>query len=169
MRRQQSTLVRDMKIVPIQSAQHLVRVAAAYCWDEWSDRFHGEFYIKSKEELMAEMTSSFSCQCYVAHVDNMFLGTVSVHVCDMPSRFPHLTPWIQSLYVPHEFRRLGIGLALMSYATTNLRRSLIFPIKNDSYIYMQCKVQNIKWYLNQGWEGYHISHKEPIVVLMKHG
>lgn len=162
-----SVLLRDMKIVPLQTVPHFARVAASYCWDEWSTRFQSEFYMRTKEDLIQEMMWSFTCQCFVAHVDNLFLGTVCIHVCDLPSRLPHLTPWVQSLFVVPEFRKRGIGRALLDYVTSNVRRSFVFPISNDPHMYLHCKHNNVKWFKQQGWEPYHLFHHESIVVMSK--
>jgi GNAT superfamily N-acetyltransferase len=51
----------------------------------------------------------------VAHDGDLFLGTVSVIACDEGGR-PHYTPWIAALWVEPEYRRRGIGAALVDKA-----------------------------------------------------
>jgi GNAT superfamily N-acetyltransferase len=51
----------------------------------------------------------------VAHEGGRFIGTVSVIACDEETR-PHYTPWVAALWVEPEFRRQGIGAALVEQA-----------------------------------------------------
>jgi GNAT superfamily N-acetyltransferase len=51
----------------------------------------------------------------VAQEDDTFIGTVSIIACDEATR-PHYTPWVAALWVEPDYRRRGIGAALVERA-----------------------------------------------------
>jgi len=53
--------------------------------------------------------------CVVAHRGDVFLGTASLIAADLEER-PDLTPWVAGVWVDAEYRRQGVGGALVRKA-----------------------------------------------------
>jgi predicted N-acetyltransferase YhbS len=53
----------------------------------------------------------------VAHEGDTFVGTVSLIACDEETR-PQYTPWVAALWVEPEYRRQGVGAALVEQAAS---------------------------------------------------
>lgn len=82
--------------------------------------------------------------CLVAHDNGRYLGSVLGIASDLDER-PELSPWVAALWVEPEFRRQGVGAALVKAALTEtfgLGREVAF---------LCATAEKRAMYQNQGW------------------
>jgi len=79
----------------------------------WRERGFPRDYIV--ERLHESLDASAIPFALVAHDNGVFAGTASVIPSDLEER-PALTPWIAAVWVDPEFRKRGIGEALVEAA-----------------------------------------------------
>jgi GNAT superfamily N-acetyltransferase len=91
--------------------QH-VEAVARWIYDEWTHVTDPEL-----ETQVARTRTWLSHDriplCLVALDGARCVGTISIFVDDLPA-LPDLTPWLAAFYVDREWRRRGVGAALMT-------------------------------------------------------
>jgi GNAT superfamily N-acetyltransferase len=116
---------------------------------EWQ---HGQFGFLSpatslEQRLARYATHTGHCQVpttFVAHLDGVPVGCASLVANDMFDR-PELTPWLASVYVLPDFRRQGIGAALVNRVVEEAR-ALAQP---QVYLYT---TDRVPFYTLLGWQ-----------------
>jgi predicted N-acetyltransferase YhbS len=142
-------------------ADHPEFIPALAKWqhDEWGRHSPGD----SVEARMARLQSSLNRDCIpltvIAFDERVLLGAASLVHHDMDTRL-ELSPWLASVFVGSDHRRLGIGAQLvrriMSEAT-----ALKVPLL---YLYT---VHSEKFYANLGWSlQEHTAYHEQKVAIM---
>lgn len=112
-----NTLILDLRSDP-----HHLATLAEWHQEEWAHLNPGEtlgMRIRRMEGYLGEafVPSMFICRC-----DGGLAGSAAVVACDMDTR-PGLTPWLASVFVPPEFRRRGIGAALVRHTMAETSRA----------------------------------------------
>ena len=93
----------------------LAYIVGKACFDEWPDMAMKDFGLNSAEEFTADLLANKLNRdkapfVLVAHTnEGGFVGTVTLHPCDMPNDRPKLTPWMACLVVSVQFQRKGVG------------------------------------------------------------
>ena len=103
-----------MRIVPLELAPTLVATAADRIWAAWW-RDAGYPLAAITERLAKSLGPDAVPTSFVALAGDTFLGTVSLIASDLEER-PGYTPWIAALWVEPDWRRRGIGAALVAEA-----------------------------------------------------
>jgi GNAT superfamily N-acetyltransferase len=80
----------------------------------------------------------------IAHEGDTFIGTVSVILCDEETR-PQYTPWVAALWVEPEYRRRGIGAALVEKAAAFAFQS------GADWVYLLSGPHRRAFYEGLGW------------------
>jgi len=80
-----------------------------------------------------------------AECDGVFVGTVSLIVCDEPER-SDLAPWLAALWVAPDVRKAGIGAALVREIE---RRAAAL---NIARLYLSARPQVATFYEKRGWQ-----------------
>ncbi len=111
------TAILDLRSEP----QHLAALAEWH-QEEWAHLNPGEtlpMRIERMQEYLGEplVPSMFICRC-----DGALAGSAAVVACDMDTR-PGPTPWLASVFVAPEFRRRGIGAALVRHTMAETSRA----------------------------------------------
>jgi GNAT superfamily N-acetyltransferase len=96
----------------------------------------------------------------VAHDGERFLGTVSLIACDEETR-PQYTPWIAALWVEPDYRRCGIGAALVDKAA-----KLAFDI-GAQRVYLLTRERRLSFYEGMGWLGLEAGAPEAGLFILK--
>jgi GNAT superfamily N-acetyltransferase len=88
------------------------------------------------------------------------VGSVSIVDGDDLDGFEHLGPWLASLFVPPEHRRLGIGTRLVTHVMTTARRLSIERLHLFT-------ADRVAWYESLGWIVLTTAraNREPVTVM----
>lgn len=102
----------------------LVATVAGWHWSEWGHVDPGGSLESWTEGLHARTNRNRIPATYVAFVGDEPVGSVVLVDHDMPDRedLAHLRPWLAGLFVPSEFRGLGVGSALIRHAEAEAAR-----------------------------------------------
>jgi len=108
-------------ILHLAKARSTIPILAKWLYEEWgylheNDSIHRR--IMSLENQVDETKIPFT---YVALIDKMPAGTASVVTTDIPDR-RDLTPCVASVLVHKNYRRTGIGSALMKAVEKHAQR-----------------------------------------------
>jgi len=112
---------------------------AGWLWSFWGNPSNYEFY----RSLVAHGKDDDFPLIYVAFIDAKPVGTVALWRADLLSR-QDLFPWLADLYVPPEYRSMGVGSALQDFALAKTKE-LGYPAL---YLYTPL----IGYYEKSGWE-----------------
>jgi predicted N-acetyltransferase YhbS len=99
----------EASIEPLGDHKHLIEVTAEWHWREFSKTTDLDFWIAARAR---EARNRGVPRAWVAFVNQEPVGTVSLIESNMDTR-PDLTPWLAALYVLPQYRRQGIGRALV--------------------------------------------------------
>ncbi len=99
----------DLNIEPLGAHKDLIEVTAEWHWREFGEGTDFDFWIAARTR---EARSRGVPCAWVALVETVPVGTVSLIESNMDTR-PDLTPWLAALYVLPQYRRMGIGKALV--------------------------------------------------------
>lgn len=132
-----------MQIDYLPEFPELLNQLAPYLYKEWGHH-NGEKSVEDRIRFMApRMTSGGVPTCFVAHEGGEALGTVSLIEDDFEIR-PQYTPWLASLYVLPNKRKLGVGKGLMGSVEEEAARLGIKTL----YLTTEDKES---YYEKQGW------------------
>ena len=138
--------------------QHLHQVA---CWifEEWGYLIEGLTIEKVEARLQTHLHPDTIPLTLVASQNQHPVGTASLVFEDMSSR-PDLSPWLASVYVFPEYRKQGIGSALVS-AVEEIGKKL-----NVRKLYLFTPDQQ-RFYARLGWLAYEqTEYRGRLVVVM---
>jgi GNAT superfamily N-acetyltransferase len=129
---------------------HLIPLLGRWYWEEWGP-FEPERSLASWIAMLAPRTLRDEIPTiYVAlaagplpRTEETPVGTASLIAADM-STHPELSPWLAGVYVVPEYRRQGIGRALV-HRVMSTAAALSVP---RLYLFTDSKQ---RWYANLGW------------------
>lgn len=106
-----------------------------------------ETTIEQCEEILRSRLNDdcLSC-CFLAFIEDEFVGTVSLTANDIPTK-PELSPCIAHLFVSEQYRCQNIGQSLVEYAKQKLKEMNF----QTAYLYTVNKTVH-KWYEKLGWK-----------------
>lgn len=133
-----------MEIRHLGDCPKVIPQIAGWLFDEWGRFVPGASVERGVARLGERIHKDRIPLTLVAMDGEAVIGTVSVIDCDMETR-PDLSPWLASLFVAPEHRRLGIGSALMEAAVQETKRlgtETLFLFTNTSEAL----------YVKRGWE-----------------
>jgi predicted N-acetyltransferase YhbS len=113
-----------MQILPLKQRPDLAAQLAGLHAAEWGHLYTDWTADAALQELLNEPPFNRLPATLVAVKDRVLLGSVSVIYDDLPG-WPHLNPWVASLYVVEPERGKGIGSVLLSAAEALLRNHSI--------------------------------------------
>ena len=111
----------------LQNYLHLADEVALYCWCEWNKSIVEELKLFSQDAVKNDILSN--TDCFVCISGGELQGFICVGKCDFPSRYQHLTPWIQNFYVLPQHRNQGVGSKLFKHAIdycNNIRINTVY-------------------------------------------
>jgi GNAT superfamily N-acetyltransferase len=108
----------------------------------WKKRGHPIEYVADR--LREHLDASPIPFALVAHDGSSFMGTTLVIVSDMDER-PQYTPWIAAVWVDPEYRKHGVGAALVEHAAYSAFAAGI------NRIYLCATREKRNFYLKRSW------------------
>jgi GNAT superfamily N-acetyltransferase len=133
-----------MNIVNLASAPEHIPTIAAWHHAEWGYLNPGGA-LESRIERMQRYLKGASVPAMYIGVDGEhLLGTAALVESDMDSH-PELSPWLASVYVNPDYRKRGVGAALVKHLVSQAK------INGFSRLYLFTPDQS-KFYQGLGWE-----------------
>ena len=116
--------ITPIRVVPLGDRPELIPTLAGWLYEQWG-YFHDHDSVDRRiSELRERLDSARVPVAFVALSSDesgaMPIGTASLTADDLDTR-PDLTPWLASVFVPAEFRRIGVGAALVEAVVAHAR------------------------------------------------
>ena len=107
-----------LRIEQLANRPELLPVVAAWIYNEWWQDVEDANPAKLTDLLRAHLVADQIPLTLVASLDSLAVGTASLLAHDVGTeRWPQLSPWAAAVYVVPEYRRSGIGAALVNAVT----------------------------------------------------
>ena len=121
-----------------------IPVIAQWHQNEWQ-HISPDLSTRSRIELYSSYKNSPAVpNCLIALVDDKPAGSASLVFSDMQT-YPHLSPWLASVYVDTPYRCNGIASQLITQCISNARQSGIQTL----YLFTP---EQTDFYRNRGWK-----------------
>lgn len=134
-----------MRIDLLQNNMQLADEVSMYAWCEWNKSIVEELNIFSQDAVKNDIL--VNTVCFVALNDSgELVGFICVGKCDFPSRYQHLTPWIQNFYVVPQHRNQGLGSRLFDHALDYCK------VTHVSTVYLWTYEAHLSFYQRRGFE-----------------
>lgn len=131
--------------------------------EEWAYLNPGQSYDERVYKMQAYLNDDFVPSTWLAEENGVLLGSAAIIESDMETH-PALTPWMASVFVKAEYRRKGIGSALVKHVVASAKQAgyetlyLFTPDQQSLYqklgwkklhdeIYRGCEVTIMKYEL----------------------
>ena len=150
-----------MQILPLKQRPNLATQLAGLHAAEWGHLYTDWTEDAALQEFLHEPPFNRLPATLVAVEGRVLLGSVSVIYDDLPG-WPHLNPWLASLYVVEPERGKGIGSVLLSAAEALLRSHKV----PRAYVFTE---QQAAYFQRFGWVKYADSkaNGHDVVILIK--
>jgi len=134
--------VHKLVITNLQKKPEFLGTVANRIWEAWSksEGLALEQVIERGEEIIRSSTEF----TLVAHIDEAFVGTISLIKSDLDER-PELTPWLAGLWVDTAYRKHRVGSRLLAAAEHQAF------LANFDRLYLCCVRQLRAFYHSAGW------------------
>lgn len=137
----------DFTVSDLRDQPQFFDTVADRIWQAWS-QYEGlafDAYVASLRELLDREALPFAL---VAHRGDVYLGSALGVASDLDLR-PHYTPWVASVWVEPEHRRLHVGQTLVAHIRDALfalghRRVYLFSVPELRDFYMRQRWQPIE-------------------------
>ena len=131
-----------VEVVNLIDNQQYLEEVSKWIWQEWSKE-HGakleDIIYRSKHSINANNVP----QMYIAKYKNEVIGVVSIWTNDLTAR-QDLSPWMATLYVKQEFRKMGVG--------KKLQYKCIQEAKKMKYKNLYLITDHENYYEKTGWK-----------------
>lgn len=134
-----------MRIDLLQNNLHLADDVAMYTWCEWNKSITEDPNIYSQDAVKNDILSNTICFLALTDSDDL-AGFICVGKCDFPSRYQHLTPWIQNFYVLSQYRNKWLGSRLFDHALNYCLATKI------SIVYLWTYDDHLSYYQRRGFQ-----------------
>lgn len=117
--------ITPIRVVPLGDHPEVIPTLAGWLYEQWG-YFHDHDSVERRiGELRERLDATRIPVAFVALSSHesgaMPIGTASLTADDLDTR-PDLTPWLASVFVPAEYRRSGVGAALVEAVVAQARR-----------------------------------------------
>jgi GNAT superfamily N-acetyltransferase len=151
----------EITVIPIADRPDLVPVIARWLWEAFSqDDGHS---LDQTQALVATSVSEVGPpQCFVLLVNGEPVGTASLTAEDLDER-PDLTPWMASVFVVPEKRRMGLARRLIEA----VERAGVDAAISTVWLYTHTAE---RLYAQAGWQAVELVRREgkkPVVLMRK--
>ena len=116
-------MIEEMKIVNLKEVPHHIDTLARWYQKEWGYFKPNETLAERIERMKSHLLPEFIPTTFVATNYGLF-GSAAIIEHDMDTR-KDLAPWLAGVYVAPEFRRQGIGSALVLHVMEQARKNMI--------------------------------------------
>jgi predicted N-acetyltransferase YhbS len=107
-----------LRIEQLANRPEFLQVVAAWIYDEWWQYVEDTSLAKLTDLLRPHLVSDQIPFSLVASLHTLPVGTASLVAHDVGTeQWPQLSPWLAAVYVVPEYRRGGIGAALVNAVT----------------------------------------------------
>ena len=102
-----------MTYLNLADAPEYIPLLADWHHTEWATLNPGQTLEQRIESMQAFLTESLVPSMFISLYEGQLAASAAIVACDMESR-PEWSPWLASVYVKPEFRRRGLGSALVT-------------------------------------------------------
>jgi GNAT superfamily N-acetyltransferase len=150
-----------MQIDYLANHRHFIPTLALWTYQEWHHLRPGDSVERRIERLHDESGGSRIPTVFVAFDRSELFGSAKLVVDDMEMK-PELTPWLAGVFVAPDYRRRGIGAALV-HRVMDEARTLGVP---RLFLYTPSAAQ---FYSGLGWSLFErLNYREMEVTVMSH-
>ena len=110
------------ELLPLCDAREHAPQLAAWHAAEWAHLYEGWDAAVALRDLLSEPADGSLPMTLIARDGDRLLGSVSLIMDDLPG-WSHCNPWLASFYVAPQYRKRGIGAALVRAALQRLDAS----------------------------------------------
>ncbi|MFA6118721.1 MAG: GNAT family N-acetyltransferase [Parachlamydiales bacterium] len=148
-----------MKIDYLKNHKNMIPILAKWNYSEWGHKTKLDLQDIEKKYEQTALTKQIP-STFVALINRTIVGMASLLAHDCKAE-PTLTPWLAALYVDKDYRKQGIGKALVQKALSEAKKL------NISILYLQTEEKNLNFYQELGWKMYKktIWQKEEIIIM----
>jgi N-acetylglutamate synthase-like GNAT family acetyltransferase len=151
---------KNIKIDYLVDDPEVVSALAGWIYDEWGHMVPGRTLDTAHEKVRQTVVSKKVPLTLVCYADGKPVGTASIDTEDMDTH-PELTPWMASVYVDPNMRKMGIGTALCERTKEELKRLGVAT----AYLFTP---DQEKLYEKMGWKTFlREYYRDEEVVIMK--
>lgn len=133
-----------VSIVDLRQRPEHVQVLAEWHQDEWAHLNPGETLAMRVQRMQSYLGRAFVPSMFVFEEEGRLAGSSAIVECDMATQM-RWTPWLASVYVSPEFRRRGIGAALVRHVMVEARTA------GFKTLYLYTPDQE-RFYTSLGWK-----------------
>lgn len=141
---QQDSLIPGLVISYLADFPQYLDGIAAWSFEEWGHYFPDETLLDFIRDYQSYLAKDRIPLAVVAHTGREAAGAACLFSNDSLPGFDHLTPWLAAVYVAREFRRQGIGQALVERIVSEAKRL------GTAKLYLWT-ASEAPWYQKQGW------------------
>lgn len=110
-----------MKIAYLKDYPQYLKAVSMYRFKEWGD-LKGFTYDEVIESMCEHLQDDQLPLCYIGLVDDQLIGMVCIRKEDIEGVDKKMTPWLASLYVVPEYRKLGYGGQFISLVEEKVKQ-----------------------------------------------
>ncbi|MFA4994634.1 MAG: GNAT family N-acetyltransferase [Bdellovibrionales bacterium] len=149
----------DPNISDLRQKPEFFDVVADRVWQEWWKN-KGYPIEKIADRLREHLGSKPIPFALVAHDKTEYMGSALVIFSDLEER-PQYSPWVAAVWVDPEYRKLGIGAALVDNAVNS---AFAFGCNR---LYLCASRERRNFYLDRGWLQIEEDVGESLLTVMK--
>ncbi len=133
-----------MKIVNLTAAPEHIPTIAAWHQAQWGYLNPGESVETRIEKMRRYLKGAVMPVMYICVDGAQLIGTAALVESDMDSH-PELSPWLASVYVKPDYRKQGVGAALVNRVVSEAKALDHSPL----YLFTP---DQARFYQNLGWQ-----------------
>ena len=152
-------MITQPQIEQLAERPDLLQIVAAWIYRQWWTTVEGASVNTLEDLLRGHLVHDEIPLTFVASLDRRPIGTATLIAHDVGTeQWPDLSPWLAALYVIPDYRRRGVGGALVS-ATMSKARALGARAVYLSTVYRE------DFYAHLGWQV--VDRSDRTVVMSK--
>jgi GNAT superfamily N-acetyltransferase len=147
----------QLQIEQLADRRDLLPMVAAWIYNEWWTEVEGASVGRLSELLQAHLIQDQIPITLVASLERCPVGTATLLAHDVETdEWPDLSPWLAAVYVMPEYRRRGVGAALINAVVehaTALGVGILYLLT----------VEREEFYADLGWQVIHRSEEKVVM------